>query len=200
MKVPSMMSLTHGSTSMMKLRNLERSYHDSLQRADQEQDVVHLEEMSHSGRMEFLKHDGALRQLKQDKERATLAKTEVTRVLERVRFIRKDIEKLSRLQLKIERFNISNKKQLDYMRKSLDRQRLDFVKRIDDVIDSINKSDFYNGSTNLIEIKPGYSVNGSGAASTLERLNQLRSFVNGMLSSHIKSVPGTTGTGHCFNI
>jgi hypothetical protein len=197
MKVPSMMSLTHGSTSMMKLRNLERSYHESLQRADQKQDVVHLEEMSYSGRMEFLKHDGALRQLNQDKERATLAKVEVTRVLERARSLKKDMARLYGLQLKIERFNIPNtpaqQNQLDYMRKSLDRQRLDVVKRIDDVIDSIKKSDFYNGSTNPISIRPGYSVN----ASTLGIFNQSREFLVGMDIKKIvpsKSAP----SGHCF--
>ena len=199
MRVPSMMSLAHGTTSIMQLRNLERDYYDASKKVHQKQDVVSLEEMSHSERMEFLKHDGALRQLQQDKERSTLAKVEVTRVLERVQSLKEDIARLYGLQLEIERFNSANPQQLNYMRTFLDRQRLDVVKRVGGVIDSIKESDFYNGSTNPIEIRPGYRVNGSGAFSTLGRLNQLRDFVNGMLSSKIEPFKNTP-SGHCFKV
>lgn len=158
MKVPSMMSLTHGATSIMQLRNLERDVYDASKKVHQRQDVVHLEEMSHSGRMEFLKHDGALRKLKQDKERATLAKAEVTRVLERVQYVKQDIAELEYLEYMCNLPHATLSHGL-MLHKECIKQRQNVLSRIDDIIASIKTSDLYKGSPNPIEIGKLYNVN-----------------------------------------
>ncbi len=119
MRIPSMTSIPHGSASIMHLRKLENGYARALDRSKENEDIVHLEEMSHSERMEFLKHDGALRQLQQDNERADFAKVEVTRVLDRVRSIRKDMQSLYNLELKIDKCTMLITFYLSQLRASL---------------------------------------------------------------------------------
>jgi hypothetical protein len=179
MRIPSITSISHGSASIMHLRKLENGYSRALDRSKEHEDAVYLEEMSHSERMEFLKHDGALRQLQQDKERADLAKAEVTRVLERVRSIRKDIQGLYSLQLKIGNcLNIVKKQAMGI---NLHNQQIGLRDTIWDLTDSLQTSDFYNGSLNRIGLSGGHSVNSSFPilGSTLKMLEFLGNSVVG---------------------
>ncbi len=168
MRIPSMTSIPHGSASIMHLRKLENGYARALDRSKENEDIVHLEEMSHSERMEFLKHDGALRQLQQDNERADFAKVEVTRVLDRVRSIRKDMQSLYNLELKIDK--CTDPVRLLAMNYAFQKQQLALQDKIFDLADSLKSSDFYDGSLIAIEIRPGYTVNSSSEGSTLEVL------------------------------